>query len=115
MGSMAYMAPEQIIGGDVSERTDIYAAGHILFELLAGRRVYSHLDVGEIARLKIRGSDPTLSGPPMRGALGAAIARSTALDPSRRYQTGWDFIAHLHELRRMSTADLATNEFTALS
>jgi len=37
-GKLAYLAPEQARGDDVSNRTDVYAAGAILFELLAGRR-----------------------------------------------------------------------------
>ncbi len=111
LGSMAYLAPEQIIGGEVTERTDIYAAGHILFELLAGHRVYEDLDLGEIARLKIRGSDPTLGGPPLRGSLGPAIARATALDSARRYESCWLFIGHLHTLRRMASRDITTDAF----
>lgn len=109
MGSMAYLAPEQIVGGSIDERTDIYAVGHILFELLAGRRVYEALDLGEIARLKIRGSDPTLQGAPMAGVLGPAIARATALDSQARYGSCWEMLGHLHELRRsrsVATGDL---------
>lgn len=112
IGSIAYQAPEQIIGGTVDERTDIYAIGHILFELLGGVRVYEDLDFGQIARLKIRGSGPTLRGAPLRSGLGPAVARATALDSSRRYGSCWEMLADLHQLRRNQNA--ATDELPAI-
>src|SRR5438876_5719498 len=40
LGTLAYMAPEQLAGASVSPRTDLYAFGVIWFELLAGRRPF---------------------------------------------------------------------------
>jgi serine/threonine-protein kinase len=51
-GKLPYLAPEQIAGDDVTRRTDVYAAGLILYELLAGRRLVSadrELDLFQVA------------------------------------------------------------------
>jgi len=41
LGTLAYMSPEQLEGGDVSSATDIYSFGLVLFEMIAGRRVFT--------------------------------------------------------------------------
>jgi serine/threonine protein kinase len=61
-GKFGYMAPEQLIrGGEVDLRTDIYAAGVIVYELLTGQRLYETSDTPDyraLARMVAKGQHP---------------------------------------------------------
>jgi serine/threonine-protein kinase len=51
-GSLLYQAPEQLAGGTLSVRTDVYALGLLLYLLLTGRRPFAASDRGELLRLQ---------------------------------------------------------------
>jgi serine/threonine-protein kinase len=87
-GKMAYMAPEQLSGGAVTRATDVYAMGVVLWEALAGRRLFQADNDAALAILVING--PTQ--PPSSFAEGVPAALDSiamrALAPvSRRYAT----------------------------
>ena len=48
-GTPQYMAPEQLAGGELSERTDVYSLGLVLYELFTGKRAYDVKDVATLA------------------------------------------------------------------
>jgi len=88
-GTPAYMAPEQIAGREVTERSDIYALGLVLYELCTGRPAFRAATPAEMARLKstslpaspaeiVEGLDP---------AVERAILRCLERDPASRPAT----------------------------
>jgi eukaryotic-like serine/threonine-protein kinase len=91
-GKFGYMAPEQLIrGGKVDHRTDIYATGVVLYELLTGHRLY---EVGEtpdykaLARMVARGQHPLPSHiDPALAPYDALVARALRPKPEERYQS----------------------------
>ena len=84
-GKLAYMAPEQVLCESVDARTDVYAAGVCLWEMLSGRRAYEGPDP-VIMRAIIEAELPALaaiSGQP--AALDELVAKATAKDKAQRF------------------------------
>ncbi|HEY3595802.1 MAG TPA: serine/threonine-protein kinase, partial [Polyangiaceae bacterium] len=102
-GKIRYMAPEQIGGDRLDRRVDIFAAGIMLWEALAGARLWSDLSETEVLRRLINGEIPPL---PERDDIPASFAKlcekALAFDPNRRFATASEFQreleGHLGEL-----------------
>jgi serine/threonine-protein kinase len=92
VGTVDYVAPEQIEGKPVGARTDVYSLGCVLFECLTGRP--PHARETEVATLYAHLSDdvPRLEDrrPNLPPALGAALARALSKDPAGRFATCGD-------------------------
>jgi eukaryotic-like serine/threonine-protein kinase len=100
VGTVAYMAPEQARGEEVDQRTDIYAFGLILYDLLLGKRRVD--DGGAVSDLQKR-LDHAL--PPPRAALpdvpeplSRFVAQCIEPDAARRFATTADMVAALARL-----------------
>ena len=90
LGTLDYVAPERIQGGETGPWTDVYALGCVLFFALTGRVVFP-LEEPE-RKLWAHLSEPPPSVP---GALNEVVARALAKDPRERYQSAPELAAAL--------------------
>jgi serine/threonine-protein kinase len=99
IGTPRFMAPEQVLGGDCDARTDVYAAGVLLFFLLAGRDPFHHHRAhNRILAAQVTEPPPLLSTvakQPVPPGLEAAVHRALSKDPSDRFASVADFAAAL--------------------
>ena len=92
LGTAPYMAPEQLLGRPVDARTDMFAFGAVLFELVAGRRAFAGATAPAIVSAIIHEDPPPVSSvrPDVPPALDRLIAECLAKDPDRRWQNAHD-------------------------
>ncbi len=88
-GKAGYMSPEQARGGAVDARSDVFAAGIILWELLSGRRLYKAKEGEKLLAVAERAEVPALAprGLPFEDELHAIVVRALERDPEARWQS----------------------------
>ncbi|HEY0880563.1 MAG TPA: serine/threonine-protein kinase, partial [Archangium sp.] len=93
MGKFMYMAPEQARHKQVDRRSDLYAAGLCLWELVAGKNPFEDVPPGELMSKVGNPSIPPLNQvePLCPSALSEAVAKALAVDPAQRFQTAEEF------------------------
>jgi serine/threonine protein kinase len=93
LGTPAYMAPEQFAGAPVDKRTDLFAAGVILFEMLTGVKPFRGKSITEIILLmETRGpEDIRALNPAVPDSLKRVITKALSFDPARRYDDAAKF------------------------
>ncbi len=113
-GKFAYMAPEQAHGSGVDARSDIFAAGIILYELITGQRLYAGKDRKEKMRM-VRNAEippPRAVNPEIPARLEEILLKTLAPDPDDRYQRSREFqedlLSFLYDVgMRVARADVA--------
>jgi len=97
-GKSAYMAPEHARGDEVDLRSDLFAAGILLWELCAGRRMYRGSDE-EVLAMARKGDVPSMPerGLPRHEVLAAIVARALSRDPAQRYQSAAEMLVALDD------------------
>jgi hypothetical protein len=93
MGSVAYMAPEQVRGQAVDARTDLFAAGVVLYEMLSGHRAFdAHTSADTISAVLNRDPGDLVSRPDrvIPPALARIVSRCLEKDPAARFQSAAD-------------------------
>lgn len=92
VGTPAYMPPEQVLGGKVDARADLYSAGVILYEMLTGRRPFEGSTNSVMHKIvhapAPRVSESTAAFPP---GLDTVVAKVLAKDPNDRYDSAAEF------------------------
>ena len=108
-GTVPYMAPEQIEGRDVDGRTDIFAFGVVLFEMLCGRRPFAGDSRASLMAAIVAAEPPALSSlqPRVPASLERLIRRCLAKDPEDRWQTARDMAAELRWIAEAGSGDNA--------
>jgi serine/threonine-protein kinase len=98
VGTVFYMAPEQMIGELVDDRTDQFAWGVTAYELLSGRRPWRtdqlerHAGAWEISQILSGRAAPELQGPAVPARASATIARALAKNPAHRFAKMIDLV-----------------------
>jgi serine/threonine-protein kinase len=101
VGTLPYLAPEQLDGKELTARTDIYALGATLYELATGRRAFPQGDITSLMSAKSKGTiTPPEPGAQLPGALGAILSRAMAFSPQGRFATASDMGAALEAVLR---------------
>src|SRR4051794_34499057 len=116
IGTVSYLAPELILNGRPDPRSDVYAAGVLLYELLTGQKPHQGEGAIQIAYKHVNEDVPAPSftlGRPLPAYVDALVLRATARDPERRQV---DAKVFLQQLRRVQAAldagDMSDPELT---
>ena len=97
VGTPQYMAPEQISGGEVDARTDIFAFGCVLYELITGQRAFDGKSASSVMASVLAMTPKPIEElvPLTPPALDRVISRCLAKDPEDRWQSARDVAAEL--------------------
>jgi serine/threonine-protein kinase len=116
-GKLGYMAPEQARGGDIDRRTDLFAVGVILWEALAGRRLFRGRNESDAETLhRILYEDiPRVSAfnSNVTPELDEVVAHALAKDPAERFQDGHSFAEALENATRAGSERIGTTREVA--
>ncbi len=102
LGTPAYMSPEQLNGGDVDGRSDLFSLGVVLYTILTGYRPFQGNSAMTVA-FKVVNREPipaTILDTELPPGLDYIISRAIAKDPSVRYQRGMEMALDLQELQQ---------------
>lgn len=97
VGTYQYMAPEQIHGHNADARTDIFALGAVLYEMVTGRRAFQGKNqISVMSAILEKEPEPVSAAQPLTPpALDHVIQRALAKDPEERWQSAADLRAEL--------------------
>lgn len=93
VGTLEYMAPEQVQGREGDARSDLYSLGIVLYELLAGRVPFARTTDYDLIKAQIETPAPPLStfGVTVPPALATVVARALSKAPAERFQSAGEF------------------------
>src|SRR5262249_29037364 len=97
MGTIAYMSPEHLAGRTVDARTDIYALGLILYEMITGRRAFTHASQASLIAAIMTEDPPPIAAlrPDTPASVERIVATALAKDPDKRWQDAADLSREL--------------------
>ena len=112
VGTIRYMAPEQIRGGEVDARSDLFSFGAVLFEMLTGRVAFEGTTVTSVRDAILEGEVPAVSSlqPETPAAVEALVRRCFVKNPDDRFQTAGQVV---HELKQTSESVLHARTHSA--
>lgn len=100
MGTMAYMAPEQIEGGKIDHRSDLFSIGVVFYEMIAGRRPFDGATRATLAHaIQTRAPEPLARyKSDVPDEVQRIIEKALRKNPDERYQSAADMLADLRAL-----------------
>ncbi len=98
MGTPAYMSPEQVEGGDIDERTDIYSLGVLAYEMLAGHLPFGSAVDSAASMMYMQVHTPAPPVPEAGPGLQSVIDRVLEKEAPKRYPTAGEFATALGQV-----------------
>src|SRR6185503_1347107 len=113
-GTPYYMAPEQIQGRPVDARTDVFALGVVVYEMLTGTRPFPGSTVAEVAHRIVYGvpAEPEVDGKPLSAAVREVLQQALAKEPADRFPSAGALAAAVQDLAE-ATGNLDLDATTA--
>ena len=108
LGSLHYMAPEQIRGEPVDARTDLFTMGALIFEMIMGSRAFPGRTPMEVYHRTLYEQPPVLGGSPAASAADRVIRRALAKQPEDRYATASEMVEALRAVREVEDTGAPT-------
>jgi serine/threonine-protein kinase len=101
IGTVAYLSPEQVEQGKADERSDIYSAGIVLFEMLTGKLPHGGDTPIAVAFQHVHAdiAKPSTINSNVPSEMDYLVLRSTARDPRKRFATAEDFLDAVRKTR----------------
>ena len=107
LGTFGYMSPEQVRGGTVDERSDLFAVGVVLYEMLAGEPPFGRSDRADALAAVLRDDPPSLP-PAVPTSLQRIVQRCLEKAPAQRYQSAADLAFSLEAFGGSGVSGAAT-------
>lgn len=114
-GKLRYMAPEQVLGGEVDRRADIYAAGVMAWEAATGTKIWQSLPTSGIIQNIVAGHirKPSELDVRVDPRLEAIVMRALALSPANRYPTAGALQLDLENYLEQANINLSQRQLAA--
>jgi tRNA A-37 threonylcarbamoyl transferase component Bud32 len=115
-GKIAYMSPEQCRGESLDRRSDVYAVGVLMWEMLTSQRLHhGESELGIVRQIAERSSpSPRAHRPDLPEALERIVAKALALEPANRYASAHALQAELEEHARTTGLAVSARTIAAL-
>ena len=109
VGTLEYVAPEQITGNPLDERSDVYSLGCVLYECLTGQSPFPRAtDVALLwAHVHEEPTPPSKAKPELPKELDTVLTRALAKEPGRRYRSAGELVAATRSALRLGDAPAA--------
>jgi non-specific serine/threonine protein kinase len=104
VGTPRYMAPEQLLSAPVDGRTDLFAAGAVLFEMVSGKPAFDDTNTMQLFHAVVYEQPPNLAGSAAIAALNRVVHRAMAKRPDDRYAGAAAMAKDLREVMLISDA-----------